>query len=99
MSLRDLSTDELINRIMQERISIEDLSRSQIKEIKYQAFEQQKNALRVINQFLIANPGTTLEFWKNSSQNYRKSVEILAWINQKAMNNASGNITNKRNVG
>ena len=61
-------------------VSLSDLSETQKKQLLKYANEINIHELRFMNELLMANPGTTLEYWKNNSLNYRDSKKIIEWL-------------------
>jgi hypothetical protein len=91
MSLKDLKTGEIVDRIRQNRISIDDLSKSQILDLKFYAEESQKENLKFIYELISSNPGTDLEFWKIRHQNYILTENLIKWLQQSEQRNVTAN--------
>lgn len=82
MSIKDLKNWEIIERWKKNRISIEDLSKSQILDLKYYAKELQKIHSEFIQSLILGKSGTDFEYWAKRHTNYNEAVKLLEWIDQ-----------------
>jgi len=78
-----------------------EISKSGMHEsIKFQlleyAKEQQFKGLDFINKLLLANPGTTFQFWTDKYSNYTDSQKIINWLSEPEITQQINNLQPKQ---
>ena len=71
---------ELCNNIIKGLISKSDLADTQQKQILEYVKQKEIHEQRFINELLMANQGTTFDYWANTLINYRDSKMIIEWL-------------------
>ncbi|HRG21955.1 MAG TPA: hypothetical protein PLQ57_13025 [Saprospiraceae bacterium] len=77
---KELNEDEIrtyFQKLLRNKISISDLSKTQILQIYFYAEDELNMAISNINGYLIANPGTTFEYWTKVNKNYQDAMLII----------------------
>ena len=64
-------------KILRNQVSISDLSKTQILQIYFFAEDELNKAISNINEYLIANPGTTFDYWTKVNKNYQDSMVVI----------------------
>lgn len=71
---------ELCNNIIKGLISKSDLADTQQKQILEYVKQKEIHEQRFINELLMANQGTTFDYWANTLINYRDFKMIIEWL-------------------
>lgn len=77
---KELNEDEIrtyFQKLLRNKISISDLSKTQILQINFYAEAELNMAISNIDGYLIANPGTTFEYWTKVNKNYQDAMLII----------------------